>query len=162
MWSAAFSPTMIDGALRLPLVMRGKIELSATRKASTPITRQSGSMTASGSSRAAEAGGAAGVVGALGVLADEGVELVVGLHVGAGLDLVAGVGAEGRLGEDLAGQADAAAEVDPVLLGRHVVEADRRRHGRVGALQADVPREGERIGPTWAWKPWPLTAERPS
>ena len=35
MWSAAFSPTMIEGALRLPLVIRGKIELSATRSAST-------------------------------------------------------------------------------------------------------------------------------
>ena len=52
------------------------------------------------------------------MLADEVVELVVALHVGAGLDLVAGVGAEGGLREDLAGQADAAAEVDPVLLGR--------------------------------------------
>ena len=142
MWSAAFSPAMIDGALRLPLVTRGKIELSATRKASTPMTRQSGSTTAQRVVGAAEAGGAAGVVGALGVLADEGVELVVGLHVGAGLDLVAGVGAEGGLAEDLAGQADAVAEVGPVLLGRHVVEADRRRDGRVGGLQADGAARG--------------------
>ena len=50
MWSAAFSPAMIDGALRLPLVTRGKIELSATRKASTPMTRHSGSTTAPESS----------------------------------------------------------------------------------------------------------------
>src|SRR3954452_4657863 len=45
MWSAAFSPVMIDGALRLPLVTRGKIEESATRNPSTPITRHSGSTT---------------------------------------------------------------------------------------------------------------------
>src|SRR5262249_834413 len=45
MWSAAFSPVMIEGALRLPLVTRGKIEESATRRPSTPITRHSGSTT---------------------------------------------------------------------------------------------------------------------
>src|SRR5690606_35493225 len=46
MWSATFSPTMIEGALRLPLVIRGKTEESATRRPSTPITRHSGSTTA--------------------------------------------------------------------------------------------------------------------
>ena len=43
------SPTMIDGAFRLPLVMRGKMLLSATRSPSTPITRACGSTTAAGS-----------------------------------------------------------------------------------------------------------------
>ena len=90
----------------------------------------------------ADAGGAAGMVGALHLLADEGVELVVGLHAGARLDLVAGIGREGGLGEDLAGEPDAAAEVAPVLLVGHVVEADRRRLGRVGALQPDRAARG--------------------
>src|SRR5882762_5225403 len=45
MWSDAFSPVMIDGALRLPLVTRGKIEESATRRPSMPMTRHSGSTT---------------------------------------------------------------------------------------------------------------------
>ncbi len=52
MWSAAFSPSMIVGAFRLPLVMRGNTELSTTRSPSTPITRHSGSTTASGSDAA--------------------------------------------------------------------------------------------------------------
>ena len=43
---------MIDGPVRLPLVMRGKIDESATRRPSTPITRHSGSTTAIGSSTA--------------------------------------------------------------------------------------------------------------
>ena len=47
--SAAFSPIMIVGALRLPLVIEGMIEESTTRSASTPITRVSGSTTANGS-----------------------------------------------------------------------------------------------------------------
>ena len=87
---------------------------------------------------AAEAGGAAGVVGALDLLADEAVELVVARSAAApGWISLAGVGAEGGLGEDLAGQPDAVAEVAPVLRVRHVVEADRRGGDRVGALQAD-------------------------
>ena len=50
MRSAPFSPTMIEGPLRLPLGMLGKIELSTTLSLSTPITRHSGSTTAIGSS----------------------------------------------------------------------------------------------------------------
>jgi hypothetical protein len=45
-----FSPVISEGALRLPLVTRGKTEESATRSPSTPITRPSGSTTAPGSS----------------------------------------------------------------------------------------------------------------
>ncbi len=48
--SAAFSASMMVGALRFPLVIEGMIEASTTRKASTPITRVSGSTTAAGSS----------------------------------------------------------------------------------------------------------------
>ncbi len=44
--SAAFSASMIVGALRLPVVIDGMIEESTTRSASTPITRVSGSTTA--------------------------------------------------------------------------------------------------------------------
>jgi hypothetical protein len=50
MWSAAFSPTMIEGALVLPLVTCGKIDESASLRPSTPITRACGSTTAPGSS----------------------------------------------------------------------------------------------------------------
>ncbi len=39
MMSAAFSPIMIVGAFRLPLVIEGMIEESTTLSASTPITR---------------------------------------------------------------------------------------------------------------------------
>ena len=43
-------PTMMEGALRFPLVTWGKIDESATLSPSTPITRHSGSTTAIGSS----------------------------------------------------------------------------------------------------------------
>lgn len=46
MWSATFSPIMMHGALVFPLVIRGMIEASATRKPSTPCTLPSGSITA--------------------------------------------------------------------------------------------------------------------
>ena len=49
------------------------------------------------------------------MVADEGVDLRIGLHAGAGLDFAIGIGREGGLGEDLAGQADRAAEILPVL-----------------------------------------------
>ena len=99
MWSAAFSPTIIDGALRLPLVIRGKIELSATPgfDLDHPALGVDDRERVGGG---AEAGGAAGVEGALDLLADEGVELGVGLHLRPRLDLVAGVGAESGLRED--------------------------------------------------------------
>ncbi len=50
--SAAFSASMIVGALRLPLVIVGKTAEPTTRKASIPRTRHSGSSTAMGSSSA--------------------------------------------------------------------------------------------------------------
>ena len=49
-WSAAFSPIIIDGAFRLPLVIRGNRDESAQNRFSVPMTRQSGLTTASGSS----------------------------------------------------------------------------------------------------------------
>ena len=72
---------MIEGALRLPLVTRGKIEESATRKpvdADDPAFRVDHAHRIVG---AAHPAGAAGVIGALDMLADEGIELVVGLNV---------------------------------------------------------------------------------
>ena len=45
-WSAAFSPVIREGAFRLPLGMRGKIEESATLRPSTPMTLHSSSTTA--------------------------------------------------------------------------------------------------------------------
>ena len=50
--SAHFSPIMMVGPFRLPLVTCGMMEESATRRASMPITRHSGSTTAIGSSTA--------------------------------------------------------------------------------------------------------------
>ena len=47
MWSAAFSPMMIEGAFTLPLGIDGITEASTTRRPSTPWTRHSGSTTAS-------------------------------------------------------------------------------------------------------------------
>ena len=52
MMSAAFSPIMIVGALRFPVVIDGMIEESTTLSPSTPMTRVSGSTTAIGSSGA--------------------------------------------------------------------------------------------------------------
>ena len=49
MWSAAFSASMMVGALRLPVVIEGMMEESTTRSASSPMTRASGSTTAFGS-----------------------------------------------------------------------------------------------------------------
>ena len=51
-WSDAFSPAMIEGAFKFPLVMRGKIELSATNKFWVPMSWQFGATTAIGSFRA--------------------------------------------------------------------------------------------------------------
>src|SRR5665213_72189 len=45
-WSAAFSPIMIVGALRFPLVICGMMDESTTRKFAVPITRHCGSTTA--------------------------------------------------------------------------------------------------------------------
>ena len=97
------------------------------------------------------------------MLAEEGVDLVVGLHGRARLDLRPAIGVEGLLGEDLAGQPHAVAEIRPVLLMAHIVEADARI-GLVGSADFSVtaPRDFERIGPTWAWKPWPSAAALPS
>mmetsp|Transcript_17877 Transcript_17877/g.37398 ORF Transcript_17877/g.37398 Transcript_17877/m.37398 type:complete len:226 (+) Transcript_17877:51-728(+) len=50
--SAIFSAVMIVGALRLPLVIEGKMEASTTRRPSVPYTAPSGPTTAMGSSSA--------------------------------------------------------------------------------------------------------------
>ena len=56
------------------------------------------------------------MVGAFGMFANEAVQLLIGLHRCAGLDLLAAIRVERLLREDLAGEADAVAEVIPVLL----------------------------------------------
>jgi hypothetical protein len=78
-WSAAFSPTMIEGALVFPFVTCGKIELSATRSPSTPITRALGVHHRHRIVRPPHPAGAAGMIGAFGMLPHEGVELGVAL-----------------------------------------------------------------------------------
>src|SRR5215210_2066059 len=112
MWSAAFSASMMVGALRLPVVIEGIIEESTRCRPSSPIARVDGSTTARGVGRIAYAAGAAGVVGALHVPTHEGVDRLVAGHVGARLDLPATVGREGRLREDLAGQPHAGPHLD--------------------------------------------------
>ena len=77
------------------------------------------------------------MVGAFGMFADHVIELIIRLHLIARLDLMAGIGFERILRKDLAGQADAAAKIDPVLLFAHVVEPDHRVVLGVGAAQCD-------------------------
>jgi hypothetical protein len=92
----------------------------------------------------AHAAGAARVIGAFCVLADEFVNGVIAGHVIAWLDLAAGIVAQGRLVDDLAGQADAAAEFLPVFFVGHVVEVQLRRLLRVGGYGLD---RTARLGP---------------
>ena len=85
-----------------------------------------------------------------------GVDLGVGLDVGAGRQLRPAKGIEGLLREDLARQLDARAELEAVLLGLQVVELDRRAPAADRrTVSVTEPRLVGRIGPTWAWKPWP-------
>ena len=151
MMSAAFSPIMMVGALRLPVVIEGMIEASTTRSASTPITRVCGSTTASGSLARAHLARAAGMIGALDLVADEGVDRLVVDAIGARLDFAAAVGIEGGLRENLAGQPHAGAHFRPVVWLAHVIELDARRLGAdLPSASRTQPRLFDRIGPTWA------------
>ena len=68
----------------------------------------------------------------LGVLRDPVEDLLVGRDVGPGRELAAVVRVERRLVQDAAGDADRLDPLLAVLLGREVVEAQRRMHARVG------------------------------
>jgi hypothetical protein len=81
---------------------------------------------------------------------------------GTGLDFLAAEGVEGFLSEDFAGDPDGPAEIAPVFLVAHVVEADYRGVLRIAERKVTAPRDGERIGPTWAWKPCIGAAALPS
>src|SRR5471030_1298157 len=82
--------------------------------------------------------GAGRVERGLGVFADELVELLIGLHVDARADFAATVGVQCRLLHDFTGQADAIAELLPVLLGGHVVEQDAWVLARILGLGLDT------------------------
>src|SRR6185312_393307 len=77
------------------------------------------------------------VIGALALAAEMGVDLGVGLDVGAGRQLLPAKRIEGLLSKDLARQLDARTELEAVLLGLQVVEADRGRLPRIGGLERD-------------------------
>jgi hypothetical protein len=162
MWSAAFSPTMIEGALVLPLVTCGKIDESASLRPSTPITPRLSGPPRRRDRRAPHPAGAAGVIGAFGMFPDRVVERRVVGCVAPGRISSPRNGSIGLLGHDLPRQADRAAEIDPVLIVAHVVEQDRGRRGGGGPAQRHAPRLSDRIGPTWAWKPCPSATVEPS
>src|SRR5690606_7448618 len=85
----------------------------------------------------AHAAGAARVESAFDRIADELVELRVGLFVDAGIELATTIGVERRLRENLAGEADRGAELDPVVRMRHVIEEDARLVARIARPQAN-------------------------
>ena len=87
----------------------------------------------------------------LGVAGDPGEDLVVGLDRRAGRRLAAVVLGECRLAEDVPGDPDRLDPLAPVLLGREVVEAERRLARGSAELSRIVPRASEYIGPTWTW-----------
>ncbi len=64
------------------------------------------------------------MVGGFDVFADHVVQFIVGLGLRTGLNFLPGEGGEGGLGKDFAREADAGAEVLPVLIVGHVVEED--------------------------------------
>ena len=103
------------------------------------------------------------MIGALHLRANEGIDLLVRLHVRARLDFAAAIAIEGRLREDLAGQAHAGAHLGPIIGLAQVIEQDRAacRSGSVEASRTQ-PRLLERIGPTCAWKPCSCASVDPS
>ena len=87
---------------------------------------------------AAHAAGATGVVGAFHMFADKAVQLVIALQRITGLDFVFEVGFERLLSENLAGEADAFAEIFPVLFVGHVIEENPWLVSGVGAAQGHL------------------------
>ena len=87
----------------------------------------------------------------LGVAGDPVEDLLVGLDRGAGRRLAAVELGQRRLAEDPPGDADGLDPFAPVLVGREVVEAERRvDRGSVEVIFTE-PRASEYIGPTWTW-----------
>jgi hypothetical protein len=156
MWSAAFSPTMIEGAFSVAVRDLREDRLSASRSPSTPITRACGSTTAIGIVRAPHPAGAAGVIGAFGMFADRVVERRR-LCVHARQDLVAGETSIGVCAM-ISRVRRIARRKSTQSFVAHVVEQDRGRRGGSGPRSATRPRLSDRIGPTWAWNPCPCAA----
>ncbi len=102
------------------------IDESATRKDVDADDAAFGVDDREGIGSTTHAASAARVVGALAMIADEAVELGIALEVGAGLDLAALIRLERLLLEDFARQAQAGAELCPIVRMRHVVEPDDR------------------------------------
>ena len=82
--------------------------------------------------------GAAGVIGAFAMLADEGVDLRIGLHIASGLYFTPGVFLHGGLLEQFAGEADAGAELLPVIGMGHVIEQNFGRRLGVAIAHMDM------------------------
>jgi len=128
MWSLAFSPIMMVGPFRLPLVTCGMMDESATRKASMPITRASAVRR-----RRSEivwrrpSGRFRRVQGLLATLADEGIDLGIGRgNLGARLDFLCCIALHCGLLEQFAGEAHGAAPLRQVVRVGQVVEQDLR------------------------------------
>src|SRR5215207_10161764 len=81
--------------------------------------------------------------GAFGMVADEGIDSLVRDGGLAGLDFAAFIAGESRLAKYFASEANAGAELHPIIGMRHVVEPDERRVARIRRAQMHVaPRFG--------------------
>ena len=134
--SAAFSASMIVGALRLPLVIEGMIDEFDDPQRLDADHPGFGIGDGERVSRRPHLAAAGGVVGGIDMVAHEGVDRLVADAIVARLDFPAPIRVEGVLSEDLAGQPHASARLDPVLGMAHIVELDPRRFGRIGRLQS--------------------------
>ena len=131
---AAFSATIIVGALVLPLISVGMMPASATRRPAMPRTPQR--RVDDGVGVAAHAGGADGMEGVAGVLAD--IHLQRRIIFCAGLQLGADHAADVALGHDIAHPLHAEhqrVQIPPVA---EIARGDQRGRARVGRAQPDV------------------------
>ncbi len=132
--SAAFSATMIVGALVLQDGTNGITEASTTRKPSSPRRRRSGVVAApvAAPHRAGSHGMVVGLARAIGVLR----ELLVALEPGAGQALGEHEGLERGLAHDFARQPQPLQRALAVVGVGPVVGIDQRRGGGIGAGEA--------------------------
>ena len=148
---------MIDGAFRLPLGMRGKTELSATRNPSTPMTRPSWVHHRHRVVPAPHPRCAAGMVGAFHMVADERIQCSIIPDSATRLNFMLQIRRKGRLSHDLARQANTAAEIFPILRVAHVIETNARRVlSALRAGQLDPTATGRAHGADMGLKPVPL------